>query len=124
MRTILTCLALAALCHFLGCVSLPIQYHGNISAMNRSDADIRFVIIDSGAGKNRFGFLGSNGAGATRSGCLVDNLRSVTISWAENGDERTAVLDLSTYSKSVADVIDMTFCYEGRGKWTAESKRQ
>lgn len=124
MRIIFVSLALLALCHCLGCVSLPMKYHGAVSAMNRSDTDIRFVIVDSGRGENRFGFLGAGGAGKTRSGCAVDNLKDVTISWSENGASRTAVLDVSAYSKSVSGVVDMTFCYMGKGRWTVGIEMQ
>jgi hypothetical protein len=121
---LLMCVALATLWSCLGCVSLPLKFTGDISAMNRSNADIRSVIVDSGKGENRFGFLGAGGAGKTRAGCEVDNLRNVTISWSENGVAKTAVLDLSAYAKSASDVGDMTFCYEGKGKWTVEFKGQ
>ena len=88
-----------------------------ISTANRSTNEILFVTIVAGETKNRFGFLGSMGAGKTSLGCELELVPDTKIEWEENDKKCSAIVDTAKYIPKKGLIKSFSFLYKGDGKW-------
>ena len=88
-----------------------------IDVRNQSTNDIRLVTVISECTTNEFGFLASQGTGATSLFCQFEFSRRTSVQWTETGQKLNATNDTVKYTSQQKILKSLSFIYQGNGKW-------
>lgn len=88
-----------------------------VTVFNRSDTDIRFLVLDPDGVGNHFGFFSSGGGAGTAGGCRFRLAEDLVIEWEENEKLRRASVRLAQFREKRREIKSFTFIYHGKDQW-------